>query len=43
VHSASTGGTNRMRDWEMKQEKRTPQYTTKLEDVREVRANSNSN
>ena len=33
VHSASTGGTNKGKDWGMKQERRTPQYTTRWEDV----------
>lgn len=33
VHSASTGGTYKGRDWGMRQERRTPQYTTKWEDV----------
>ena len=38
VHSASTGGTNKGKDWGMKQERRTPQYTTKWEDVPIARA-----
>ena len=33
VHSASTGGTNKGKDWGMKQERRTPQYTTRWEDA----------
>lgn len=28
VHSGSTGGTNKGKDWGMKQERLTPQYTT---------------
>lgn len=38
VHSASTGGTNHGKDWGMKQERRTPQYTTRWEDVPVARA-----
>ena len=38
VHSASTGGTNEGKDWGMKQERRTPQYTTRWEDVPVARA-----
>ena len=38
VHSASTGGTNKGKDWGMRQERRTPQYTTKWEDVPIARA-----
>ena len=38
VHSASTGGTNKGKDWGMKQERRTPQYTTRWEDVPAARA-----
>lgn len=38
VHSASTGGTNKGKDWGMKQERRTPQYTTRWEDVPIARA-----
>ena len=38
VHSASTGGTNKGKDWGMKQERRTPNYTTKWEDVPVARA-----
>ena len=38
VHSASTGGTNKGKDWGMKQERRTPQYTTRWEDVPVARA-----
>ena len=33
VHSANTGGTNKRQAWVMKQERRTPQYTTRWEDV----------
>ncbi|WP_372826076.1 DUF4113 domain-containing protein [Polaromonas sp.] len=36
--SAATGGTGPPRQWEMKQERKTPQYTTRLEDVPVVRA-----
>ena len=38
VHSASTGGTNKGKDWGMKQERRTPQYTTRWEDMPVARA-----
>jgi DNA polymerase V len=38
VESAATGGTGPQRLWEMKQERKTPQYTTRLEDVPVVRA-----
>ena len=38
VHSGATGGTNRGKDWGMKQERRTPQYTTRWEDVPVARA-----
>ena len=38
VHSAGTGGTNKGKDWGMKQERRTPQYTTRWEDVPVARA-----
>ena len=38
VHSGSTGGTNKGKDWGMKQERRTPQYTTRWEDVPIARA-----
>ena len=38
VHSASTGGTNEGKDWGMKQERRTPQYTTRWEDMPVARA-----
>jgi len=38
VHSAATGKTGPERMWGMKQERRTPQYTTRLEDVPVVRA-----
>jgi len=37
VHSASTGRTSE-RGWEMRQERRTPQYTTRWEDVPIARA-----
>ena len=33
VHSANTGGTNKRQAWVMKQERCTPQYTTRWEDV----------
>lgn len=33
VHSASTGGTSQGKSWGMKQERRTPQYTTRWEDM----------
>jgi DNA polymerase V len=38
VHSASTGGTNKGKDWGMRQERRTPQYTTCWDDVPIARA-----
>ncbi|MBW8471262.1 MAG: Y-family DNA polymerase [Thiobacillus sp.] len=38
VHSAATGKAGPKREWGMKQERRTPQYTTRLEDVPVVRA-----
>lgn len=38
VESAATGRTGQARLWEMKQERKTPQYTTRLEDVPVVRA-----
>ncbi|WP_070401335.1 Y-family DNA polymerase [Hydrogenophaga sp. PML113] len=38
VHVAATGRSNPQRAWEMKQERRTPQYTTRLEDVPVARA-----
>ena len=38
VHSGATGSTNRGKDWGMKQERRTPQYTTRWEDVPVARA-----
>jgi DNA polymerase V len=38
VHSASTGRTGPERLWCMKQERKTPQYTTRLEDVPVARA-----
>jgi DNA polymerase V len=38
VESAATGRTGPARLWEMKQERKTPQYTTRLEDVPVVRA-----
>jgi DNA polymerase V len=38
VHSGATGKTGPQRTWVMKQERRTPQYTTRLEDVPVVRA-----
>lgn len=38
VHSASTGRTSKTQAWQMKQERRTPQYTTRWEDVPVARA-----
>ncbi len=38
VHSGATGGTNKGKDWGMKQERRTPHYTTRWEDVPVARA-----
>ena len=38
VHSGSTGGTNKGKDLGMRQERRTPQYTTRWEDVPVARA-----
>lgn len=38
VHAASTGKVGPQRVWGMKQERRTPQYTTRLEDVPVARA-----
>ena len=38
VHVASTGATEKVREWGMRQERRTPQYTTKWEDVPIARA-----
>lgn len=38
VFSASTGGSNHGKDWAMKQERRTPQYTTRWKDVPIARA-----
>jgi len=38
VHAASTGQTAPQRVWTMRQERRTPQYTTRLEDVPVARA-----
>ena len=38
LHAASTGRTEPQRMWEMKQERMTPQYTTKLEDIPVARA-----
>ncbi len=38
VHSAATGAEGPQRAWGMKQERRTPQYTTRLEDVPVARA-----
>jgi DNA polymerase V len=38
VHAGATGGTNKGKDWGMKQERRTPQYTTRWEDVPIARA-----
>jgi DNA polymerase V len=33
VHSGATGGSNKGKDWGMKQERRTPQYKTRWEDM----------
>lgn len=38
VHSGATGKSDQNRVWTMKQERRTPQYTTRLEDVPHARA-----
>jgi DNA polymerase V len=38
VHPAATGKTGPTREWGMKQERRTPEYTTRLEDVPVARA-----
>ena len=38
VHVASTGATEKVREWGMRQEWRTPQYTTRWEDVPIARA-----
>lgn len=38
VHAASTGKFGPLRAWAMKQERRMPQYTTRLEDVLVARA-----
>lgn len=38
VHVASTGATEKVREWGMRQERRTPQYTTRWEDVPVARA-----
>ena len=38
VHPASTGGTHRNKDWGMRQERLTPQYTTRWEDLPVARA-----
>jgi DNA polymerase V len=38
VHVASTGLDHRTRQWAMKQERRTPAYTTRWEEVAVVRA-----
>ena len=38
VHPGATGGTNKGKEWGMKQERRTPQYTTRWEDVPVARA-----
>ena len=38
VHMASTGGTEKVRGWEMRQERRTPQYTTNWADIPIARA-----
>jgi len=38
VHLASTGATEKVLEWGMRQERRTPQYTTRWEDVPVARA-----
>lgn len=38
LHVASTGATVIQRDWEMKQERRTPNYTTVWAEMPTVRA-----
>lgn len=38
VHVASTGGSEKKRDWEMRQERRTPHYTTDWSDLPIARA-----
>lgn len=38
VHVASTGATEKVREWGTRQERRTPQYTTKWEDIPTARA-----
>ena len=38
VHVASTGATNRASTWGMKQERRTPHYTTSWDDIPIARA-----
>jgi DNA polymerase V len=38
VHSGATGSSNKVKDWGMKQERRTPQYTTRWGDVPVARA-----
>lgn len=38
VHSGATGGTNEVKGWGMEQERRTPHYTTRWEDMPVARA-----
>ena len=38
VHTASTGGTHKSKDWGLRQERLTPQYTTRWEDIPVARA-----
>ena len=38
VHLGSTGGTKAQRDWDMRQERKTPQYTTRFADIPIARA-----
>jgi DNA polymerase V len=38
LYAAATGQSGPAREWGMKQERRTPRYTTRLEDVPVVRA-----
>ena len=38
VHLGGTGGTKAQRDWDMRQERKTPQYTTRFADIPIARA-----
>ena len=38
VHLAGTGGTKAQREWDMRQERKTPQYTTRFADIPIARA-----